>query len=333
MPHVTKKQILLAKQANLHAFCLDHHPESFTQESKCIRLNDNHSLVIAQDWKGYYDFANGEHGDSIDFLMRYFKYDFAEAVEALAAYAEDDDPPAAAASVQRTTQVRKRNAKKEGAFVLPPKGNTTEHVYRYLYYQRWIPEPILSQLFDQALLYEDAHRHCIFVNSERTVMEAHETDKKYRYKQSLHAPDHANAFWWVKSGKIEGKPSRVYICESAIDACSLYALHAWQYKQDPATSLFPECKCLYVSISGVGNFTKIDRILSDTDVPVYLAVDNDNAGRELLKRYESTSRVIPCLPPDPYKDWNEILVATFREWAENEEHGYSFINAIPLPDH
>ena len=80
-----------------------------------------------------------------------------------------------------------------------------------------------------------------------------------------------------------------YICESAIDAVSLY-----QLLQTPGT---------YISIAGCGKSKTIKNIIADHQ-NVVLAVDNDDAGNNIAKMFSNLKRLIP-----KNKDWNEDLVA------------------------
>jgi len=50
-------------------------------------------------------------------------------------------------------------------------------------------------------------------------------------------------------------------------------------------------------------------LISNIDKPIILALDNDDAGRKatdsVINKYRNKKLGI-CLPPDPYKDWNEM---------------------------
>ena len=85
----------------------------------------------------------------------------------------------------------------------------------------------------------------------------------------------------------------VYICESSIDAVSLYLLQKQGGLEEPAA---------YVSIGGVANQQTIDRI--SHSVRAVLAVDNDEAGQKCRDRNANLEAILPVR-----KDWNEDLVA------------------------
>ena len=90
------------------------------------------------------------------------------------------------------------------------------------------------------------------------------------------------------------KPKLAFVCESAIDALSLYLLRS---KDRNAT---------YISIGGAGKQSAIDRLKQEYD-QVILAVDNDAAGDACRKRNPDLKAIIP-----DRKDWNE-------DWTTPEE--------------
>ena len=67
------------RRANLHSYLLADHPNEVTQEGGSLRLLNNHSVSIKTGWSGYNDFSNGETGNAVECLVRFFGYGIQEA--------------------------------------------------------------------------------------------------------------------------------------------------------------------------------------------------------------------------------------------------------------
>ncbi len=79
----TEDQKRRARQTDLYDYMISHHADAVTKEGDSLRLNANHSISIKRHYTGYLDFATGEKGNSIDFLVRHMGYGIADAVLAL----------------------------------------------------------------------------------------------------------------------------------------------------------------------------------------------------------------------------------------------------------
>ena len=304
-----------ARRADLYDFCIHHHADMFTREGNSIRPIWNHSISIKRGYAGYKDFSSDETGNSVDFLTRYLDYDLVSAVLALTG-----------TNPQSTPEHCKKQAvfeQEKAVFQLPPavKGRYAQMI-AYLNQTRKIPVPVIQKLIDQRILYQEAeHNNAVFVNAERTMYEMTGTLSGSRFKQVQYKDD-VSAFWWFKSGALKGKPTGIYVCESAIDAISLFTIHAYQHAINPVSSTFMDVQKLYVSLSGVANTQKVDLLMQHRNGPVFLelAVDNDDAGRALCEKYQGTDLYVTAsLPPDPYKDWNEMLQAEIDQYEQQKQ--------------
>ena len=304
-----------ARRKDLYDFCIRNHSDMFTKEGNSIRFILNHSISIKRGYAGYKDFSSDETGNSVDFLTRYLGYDLVSAVLALTG----TNPQSTPADCKKQPVFEQEKP----AFQLPPavKGRYAQMI-AYLTQTRKIPVPIVQKLIDQRILYQEAeHNNAVFVNAERTMYEMTGTLSGSRFKQ-VQYKDNPSAFWWFKSGALKGRPSGMYVCESAIDAMSLFAIHAYQHAIKPVSSTFMDIQKLYVSMSGVANTQKIDLLMQHRTGPVFLelAVDNDDAGKALCEKYKGTDLyVIASLPPDPYKDWNEMLQAEIDQYEQQKQ--------------
>lgn len=270
-----------ARVANLYKFLLDKHFNEVVVEGDSLRLQCNHSVSVKKNYSGYHDFSTGETGNSIDCLIKYFGYCFLDAVESLCGRSElirQEDIREEAENVNLSLPERFK-----GKFV---------HLISYLTKIRMIPIRVIQKLLDEQLIYQEAkHNNIIFVNDQRTFAEVHGS---VSYGKSFHGIIKGSdplAFWWFKSYHIDSEVKKVFICESAIDAISLYCL-----KQAGGD----KSNYLYCSIAGVGNQKKIDLLKSCEDVEVVLAVDNDKAGDSCRQRNKNCKSIVPKL-----KDWNE----------------------------
>ena len=300
--HVTKEQIQAARKADLYDFCLTHHPDDFKKEGNSLRFKHNKSISIKRGYSGYTDFATEEKGNSIKFLTEYLGYGFVDAVNALT-----QNDMTASNTIPNTK--KKQTVLNPDPFLLPSavSGSYTQ-LLAYLTKTRHIPAYVVQKMIDHRILYQEKdHNNAVFVNPERTMAEIHGTLSGSSFKQSMYK-DSRDAFWWFKSGStLQGRPSKTYICESAIDAMSLYAIHENKKANLPVASQVLGLQTLYVSLSGVANTQKIDRIIKNTHGSIILAVDNDPAGHALCEKYKGIDRIITDPPPDPFKDWNEML--------------------------
>lgn len=272
---MTREQIRLARAACLSDYLLRAHPADVRNVGGSLCLRGNRSLYIRKGFPGYHDFANGEHGNSIDFLVRHMGYSFPDAVTALVpAPAPFRRPPAPvpASAAGRPTLPERAD---------PPFKKVTDYLT-----WRGIPEDMVRYLIGEGLLYQDApYGNAVFVSPEGDYCEIRGTGDRPFHGCRKALPDR---FWYLLTGP---HPTTAYVCEAAIDAVSLMLLH--RARQGTA-------QAAYISIGGVANQKTIDRLKKR--IRVVLAVDNDRAGEECRRRNPE----LPALLPSA-KDWNEVL--------------------------
>ena len=261
--NVSKKLTAYARHADLYAFLVKYHNSDFTNEGDSIRLKSNHSISIKKGYTGYKDFATGETGNSIDFLKNYMGYNFVDAVQALS-----DVPASATAQLVDIQQDGIRNVPLE--FPKPVDG-MYKNLFAYLK-SRGISFETIQMLVGQKIMYQEKSKNnIIFINKERDFAEVRGT---YTFGKPFHGVvtnSRHNGFWWFRTSKAALKG---YICESAIDAISLYELHRIHGNKEEA---------YYISIAGVAKHPAIDR-LKNSKLHIILAVDNDAAGQNLQEQ-------------------------------------------------
>lgn len=277
---VSREEIQKARKQDMYRFMLDNHGDMVIREGICLKLKCNESIYLKKDIPGFHDFATGEHGNSVDFLLRYLNYEsFQEAVIALL-YGE--------ASVCRVPEelIYEEEPRK---FALPvPAEPPFKRVYAYLH-SRAIPGDLINRLFSENILYQDSnHGNAVFVNPERDYFETRGTLTVTANAFHGCGKVKSNKFWYISDFD---HPQIAYVCEAAIDALSLYLLYDYNKLRVPA---------VFISIGGVSNQATINRIKER--IPTVLAVDNDAAGHNCrLKNMD-----IPAFFPS-CKDWNEDL--------------------------
>ena len=270
--------IRAARRADLAEFLLLHHPDEVKKTGKCVYLRDHESVYTRLGYCGYTRFSSDETGNSIDFLRRYLGYSFQDAVRALTS---GSDP------VPEVQPVEDEYIKLPEMAEQPFK-----RVYAYLTQKRGIPARLIQYLIEEGLLYQEAMTgNAVFISRNKDFCELRGT--------STHSsrPFHGirrrrpECFWSLKT-TLGQAVSVAYVCESSIDAISLFLLHAAAGVRESSA---------YVGIGGVRNQQTIDRIRDS--VRTVIAVDNDDAGLECRKRNANLEHIVPTL-----KDWNEDLL-------------------------
>ena len=291
--HYVKEDIEKARHTNLYNYLYQNHLSSFTVEGGSLRLKKNHSISIAPNYVGFYDFATRESGDGIQFLMDYMGYTFQEAVGSLL---KADNIVLSSIHPKKDVAILEEPREIQ----LPQKAEgTPSRVIAYLL-GRGISMSIIVNLLNQGLLYQSAGtNNCVFINFKKDYFEQRGTITKEYLKEGQEPFRQVKRtlksnFWYLTNDGISfDEVEKILVCEAAIDAISLYQILQEHMKSKE--------KYACVSIGGVANQETIDRLVATGKV-VILAVDNDKAGAFCRK----TNAGLPYLLPVS-KDWNEEL--------------------------
>ncbi len=273
--------IRMARRTDLASFLVTHHPDAVKVTGQCVYLREHDSIYTKFGFCGYTRFSSDETGNSIDFLERYLGYSFKDAVTALTS---DGITVPDKQSVYSTKAVE---------IVLPtPDQKPYRRIFAYLTQKRGIPGSVIQHLVREGLLYQEAVTgNAVFISKDKDFCELRGTCSYSR--QPFHGIRRCKPSCYWELANTTGSVKTAYICESAIDAISLFVLHHAVGIQEPAA---------YVSIGGVKNQQAIDRIRESVNLTV-LAVDNDSAGQECRDRNTNMEYILPA-----YKDWNEDLL-------------------------
>lgn len=306
----TEEQKKAARKADLYDFLMRYHAADVKREGNSLRLRANHSISVKQGYAGYTDFAAGTSGNGIDLLTEYFNYSVVDAILALA----DTTPVSAVSTHQPDTSPQKP------VFALPkPVQGQYRHLFAYLNQVRQIPVCIIQKLIGERMMYqEEEHNNIVFVSAARDFAEIRGTNSDIQFRGVV-SGSNRNGFWWFKTENPHSSAVDVYICESAIDAMSLFAIHQFDYALHK-DSAYPNPNNLYVSIAGVANLHKCLYIRQHmkNDHRVFLCFDNDEAGqkhaRQLITEYPF--QFLQCSPAPECKDWNDELCRNMSYYVE-----------------
>ena len=280
---VSKEEIRNARKADIFGFLLSNHPNKVRKLGHFLQLKDYDSVMLQNGYAGFFRNSTGESGNPIDLLVRYFGYSFTDAVKALNGHVlindhiDSDDP----VGLQPKYIGRTLPASAE-----PP----YKRVYAYLTNTRGISGDTVNALISARLIYQDIMGNVVFVNRPRNYCEIRGTYSNVKFHQIIKTDDSA-PLWWFKVGK--GAPV-LFICESSIDAISLYELKRLKGTLNPGS--------VFCSVGGAGKQTTISRLEKQKPRCLVLAVDNDDAGEECRHRNPGLPFLLPSL-----KDWNEDL--------------------------
>lgn len=274
-----------AKNVNLRNFLASQYPDEikFDTKTKQYRNPIHDSLVISEH--AWYRFSTGEGGDTIQYLMVMHNKSFQEAAIELAEYA--------GVNPEYWQTPRIKNSEYE-----PPKPArlSSQKTLEYLR-GRAISDETIQMLLQKNLVYTDERHNIVFkcnvFGNEIFVIKG--TSSKAKFNQIITSV--SNNYWYFKAGK---NPCAIYICESPIDAISLYECN----KKKPG---------IYTSMCGL-KITTLKYIVRDLnpqgDIPVKIAVDWDKRGKEFYAKHK-LDELYPFVGAGKYKehtkDWNEVL--------------------------
>ena len=297
---VDRIEIECAKNVNLIEFLTENYPHLiyYDWKRKSYRHIDHDSLVINPEF--WYRFSIGRGGDPISFLMEFCNKTFQEAVKELCLFSDISCTESKCdIQIKREDIVLTDEDIISEDFCAPLRKSNANNVIRYLQ-DRGISLNTINILLEQNLLYEDHRKNCVFYRKNPQMCILRGTGEEKWIKIIREIP---NTYWVFKVGE---NSKDIFICESPIDAVSLY-------------------ECLkgkdgyYCAMAGLKKRTYL-RIIEDLGLDddgilcknIKIAVDWDAAGANFLD-YEIDD-FYPFLAVRPSaaemkmtKDWNDVL--------------------------
>ena len=291
-----------AKSANLIDYMLINHPDKvFTNYG--VRDSEHDSLVLYPD--SFCRYSTGEVQDSIYYLEHYQGYRWRDAVIELSAFAKEnyDKPGTTAFDFGR---------RKIGRFFRPVETDHIELITDYLHNERGISIDTVQNLIKIGKLYPATASGL----GENFACFANESMEFYSLRNissdglpKLQYTKNSGGFWWfsplefMDSSKCTDSLFPVtmplYLCESPIDAISLYELTQENAIYAAMNGLKPN-----VALNIIQEFSTYRDGDSQNRRKIVIATDNDEPGNKFMQNFPADfERQQPCL-----KDWNEDLI-------------------------
>lgn len=227
--HFTEEQIEQANRVSLVELAQQHGFKLENGGRKALHAQNSGGLYIFKDSNRFYHWGADSKGGAIDFVMKYDRKTFTEAVAQL--IGERYEPYAK----ERTPYVKEE----KGPLVLPEKAANFKRAYWYLISVRGIEPEIVSLLMNEKKVYQEAkYGNCVFVGYDGENNPKHcsmrSTHEGSSFKQDRENSDKSYPFY------LEGKSDAVIVSESPIDLMShatLSKMHGQDWKQDHRISL------------------------------------------------------------------------------------------------
>ncbi len=273
-------------------------------------------------WVRNSDSSKQTGGSVVDLCMYLQNKSYAEAIEELRDFAGGLEGPSVAATV---TASHKADEQQERTLKLSdhPQAGNMKNVFAYLIKTRKIDSGIVSEMVQRKMLYQDTKANCVFVSYDDekanfACLRGTNTNPGKKFVADVSGCDYTKG-WYVKNGS-----DRLVVCEAPIDAMSVMAAlkrTGIDYKDYD-----------YLSISGVAKMDSLYGRLKDSKITeVYLAFDNDTAGRNAIEQGKQVAlraspnvKVVESLPKT--KDWNtELAAAGENGWIDTSSFADRFI--------
>jgi hypothetical protein len=253
----------------------------------------NKVTIRGNTWYHQYDQRGG---DAIDFVQRFYRKSFPDAVQYLLSQNGITITPA---------QQQQRQTKEEKVFTLPPRNDNMRRVYAYLLHHRKLDRDVINAFAHRNFIYESADTHnVVFVGCDRNGHPRHaqkrSTASQGNYKGNVAGSQMEHAFHW------HGSSEYVFLFEAPIDMLSFISMtkDGWQQHS-------------YAAACSVTDKVLFQMMKDNPHIKyVFICFDNDEAGQSagLSLCGKLTGMNIPSSILTPRcKDWNEDLVQSLDE--------------------
>ena len=262
------------RQIDLYDYLLTSEPDKWHVENKYLR-NKEHSSLIVTKGKGWIWNSQNLRGNTniIDFLCAIYSFNFKTAVQTIV----NDLPILSNEAMQSLDAINRSYSPTK----ILGRNNL---IYNYLCNERGLSNNVISSLISQSKIYltqQGKYYNICFYEPETN----HYQINGITHRRFKRCSDGKNYWWFGANDR-----NLAYICESPIDAISLY-------------QLLSNNKATYISIGGCGSrYNLIKKIITLFAEPI-LALDNDDAGNNTANLFSLTRRIIPN-----NKDWNDDIM-------------------------
>jgi hypothetical protein len=274
-------------------------------------LKEQDSVRIDATQNLFFRHSTGQGGSIIDFVEMEQQVNTREALSILRGFIRGRRPYLEI-SMRPVERQSRPPVKKE--FVLPrPAQGKFNRVFAYLGTTRGIDAGIVLELIHRNMLYEDESHNCIFVGYDKENNAAYGmrrgtlTDKGFKGEVKASTKD--------CSFFVDNHSPSLFVTESPIDSASIMTLLKINGRDHQKYS--------YLSLGGVSTRALAYRLPEGKFRRIYLALDNDAAGRqgkegirEFLRKAGFKGEVVD--KPPALKDFNDDLmhIRTFQKKPE-----------------
>ena len=295
----SKEQIQRANAVDIVDY-LKSRGESVIKSGKEFRWKQHDSVTI--DHNQWFRHSEGQGGNPIDFLMKFYNMTFPEAMEELIREKGDE---------KRSPSIDEKDVGSSGdcpipssELKLPELNESNDKAKEYLTKVRGLKESLVDHFIEKGMIAEEkAHRNILFFGKDtegkiryahRRGMQINET-KEDRFRMDVSGSDKSYGFSY------QGSRPHLFVFESPIDMMSFIQLFPTSWKERN-----------YVSLGGVTDAALTAFLSARPDINViYLCLDSDEAGRNAcVKIADSLSDryIVKQIVPQK-KDWNEVITS------------------------
>lgn len=268
------------RECDLYELLLIITPDEWEKQGKRYLKHKVHNSCVVTRNKGFaWNSKDIKGTNPIDFLIKFYGYTFNQAISIIC------DNQAIIQMNNKNDKSIINNSNEDASLALPNQApKPWDKLYDYLCNKRKLDINIVNQLIAKEKIYlacvpNTNYYNICFCNKRSKHYELNGTGEK-RFKQI----NNSNSYWYFGFNK-----TKAYVCESAIDAISLYQL--------------TKEKACYISVGGSNTRKRLIYKIVNEFQNVILALDNDEAGDKTAKEFPQLKRIIP-----KNKDWNEDLI-------------------------
>ena len=274
------------REIDIIEYLLEYHEDYIVFDTAKKRYTHPHHDSVSFYGPFYSQFSKNQYGDIVDYLIKMCEMNPVDVYSEIETYLASS----------KTTKAKKTTIPilEAKEFIPPERCKSNEPVIINYLLKRGIPETITKELIDNELLYADKSRNCVFIsNNEISKVCFVRGTALTKFCKTI-STGQMEGFWYMQKGD---NPDTIYICESPIDAVSLYIINN-------------QSDGIYVALGGLNNRVLqavINKLNPDRSKTIILAVDADKAG----SKFTNNHKEYPYMEwnSDDGKDMNELLVA------------------------
>lgn len=245
-------------------------------------IHKKHDSLVFRNNMFYWN-SREEKGNSVDFLMLFYNYDFKTAIEELLKL----EPEEKIMCIEKEVELNIHYSQ------------DVRRVIAYLTKKRFIDYEIIKNLLKRELIGQDERGNIVFkIYDENDFLVGAELcgtgDKRFKGTQE------GSKWGYGFNIKTRDELRYIFFFESPIDLISFYELKRDKVKNS-----------ILVSLAGLKEniFDSMIKINKMAFFNAYICVDNDLAGKQFLSSIKAKYEDVKAyLPPSSYKDWNEFLI-------------------------